>query len=378
MLPPVLFMRRLLTMWGFRSNYQRIWALICPSSIDQLHESTKSRQDFATELYTICLEDAGPGRHAYAPRRATWGAVLHATFRYTDTEVVNMEQWLDSITAALTTNQIDCMPGSHCSRITHLRVVRLVGYTVSIRANTARKGGLKRDAIEAEERAMQPLKKQVIDFGYAIPFTTIPSLIEEGFRAQEKLFAKGNQKVLEHYHVARNCLQRHLGNPVCDLLLMLVLTLSMSSVTPTVPANSHQFDKGPNKERSHFAANMVTRMLWFWKREEFPWHEDRGMVLCVAEMTKKTEHKGVNNRLLRELGWIVQKHSGRDNPRNSDVELQSADKLAELYSELLRLRSDPPGFVAQVYHSHDPIWLERSFEIIHDVPATVKRPRLIR
>lgn len=62
----------------------------------------------------------------------------------------------------------------------------------------------------------------VIDFRYAIPFREIPQIIEEGFEASRKLFAHGNPKVLAHYEAARDCLEQCLGDPLCDVLLMIV------------------------------------------------------------------------------------------------------------------------------------------------------------
>lgn len=170
---------------------------------------------------------------------------------------------------------------------------------------------------------------------------------------------------MEHYHVARNCLQRCLGDPLCDLLLMLVLTVSSSSVTPMVAVKGHAFVGGPRREPGLFAAGLVTRMLWFLRPLEFPWEADDGQVLRISEMTKKMEHKGVSNRVLRELGWI-QVLGKRENPRNSEVQLQCEGELLKLRAELLLLQRDPAGFIARVFRSHDSIWVERCSGIIQE------------
>ncbi len=355
------------------SHYEPIWSLIHPGAADGL-ETTKSRQDFAREVYQTCLVNDGPGRHALSSLHSTWFAVLHAVFSFTDPACVTPEHWLDGLAAALAANHIECMPGTYCSRITYRRVVRLIGHLAPPRAIAARPGSLKRAAIEAESRVGRPRPRQVIDFGYAIPFTVVPTLVDDGFRAQERVFAKGNQRILEHYHVARNCLERSLGDPLCDVLLMLVLTFSNSSVTPTVAAQSHDFGAGPRKDPAHFAASLVTRMLWFLHPEAFPWDHDEGMVLRVSEMTKKIEHKGVTNRFLRAMGW-VQDLGTRENPRNSDLQLQAVDQLLQLRGDLLSLRKDPAGFVARVFHSPDSIWLERCAGILRDRRSGGKRRR---
>ena len=325
----------------------------------------KSRQDFAQEIYTNCLGNSKSVRQALSSLHSTWFPVLHAVFTFTPTERVTEEQWLNGLAAALLTNQIECMPGSHRSRLTYRRVVRLVGLSLPSRAVVARPGSLKRAAIEAEDRAARPVKRRVIHLGYEVPFVRIPDLIEDGFNALKKLFLKGNQRILEHYDFARNCLASCLGDPLCDVLLMLVLTLGSCSVTPSVPASGQGFEVGSRKDAAQFAANLTTRMLWFLRPQAFPWDQDDGMVLRISEMTKKIEHKGVGNRLLRELGW-VQVQGKRPNPRNSELRLRPVDELLRLRSELLSLRKDAGRFIACVFHSHDEVWVERCTEIIRD------------
>lgn len=136
--------------------------------------STKSRQDFAEELYQSCMKNQGPDRHALSSLHSTWFSVLHAVFTFTNHDCVTKEQWLGGLAAAMLSNRIECMPGSHCSRITYRRVVKLVGHVLPRRAIAARPGSLKRAAIEAEIQANRPAKRQVVDLGSPIPFGTIP------------------------------------------------------------------------------------------------------------------------------------------------------------------------------------------------------------
>jgi len=328
--------------------------------------STKARWDFSEELYTGCIQNHGPTRHALASQHSTWFAVLHAAFSLTEPSRVTKEQWLSGLAAAMQSNRIECMPGSHRSRITSRRVVKLVGYMPAVQAVTARPGSLKRRAIEAESQASQRVKRQAIRLGSEVPFTTIPVRVDEGFRRLEKLFAKGNVRVLEHYHTARNCLGQCLGDPLCDLLLMIVLTLSSSSVTPWVAVAGRQFEAGDRKDPVLFAANLATRMLWFLRPEAFPWQEDAGMVLRISEMTKKIEHKGVNNRLLRQLGWVRVVEGSRDTPRNSEVRLRDKGELLALRNELLSLRKQPTSFICRVFNSDDAIWADRCSAIVSE------------
>ena len=81
-------------------------------------------------------------------------------------------------------------------------------------------------------------------------------------------------------------------------------------------------------------------------------------MLRISEMTKKIEHKGVSNRVLRQLGW-VNATSKRDNPRNSEIQLREV-------GELLRLRRDPARFIGRVFQSNNEMWVERCSKIIQE------------
>jgi hypothetical protein len=347
--------------WG---QYEAIWRLATAEAAESA-VTVHSQQDFAARVYRGCLTNDAATKGALAAPHSTWFAVLHAVFTFTPAERVNEDQWLSGLAAALRSNEIECMPGVYRSRLTSQRVVRLVGAMAPPRVMAARPRSLKRKAMEAELRVLQPLKRRVIDLG-AIPFTRLPPLVAEGFAKLAKTFATGDQKVAEHYHVAQTCLEELLERePLCDLLLMLVVTLASSSATPTVLGKGKGFEKGPQKDAGQFAANMATRMLWFLRPEAFPWDKDAGMVLRVSEMTKKMEHKGVNNRFLCELGW-VQTLSKRANPRNTEMTLRPTLELLQLRKELLSLRKRPERFIARVFQSSESVWVERCSAVVQE------------
>jgi hypothetical protein len=349
--------------WG---QYEGIWRMATAEAAGPARSiPSQSQQDFAARVYRGCLTNDAAAKLALAAPHSTWFAVLHAVFAFTPAERVSEEQWLSGLAAALRSNDIECMPGQYRARITSRRVVRLVGAMPAPRVMAARPGSTKREAMEVELRAMQPLKRRVIDIG-EIPFTRLPPLVREGFAKLAKTFATGDQKVAEHYHVARTCLEELLGKePLCDLLLMLVVTFASSSVTPTVSVQGKGFEEGRQKEAELFAANMATRMVWFLRPKAFPWEKDAGMVLRISEMTKKMEHKGVNNRFLCELGW-VQTRSKRANPRNTELALRPALELLQLRKELLSLRKRPERFIARVFQSSESVWVERCSAVVQE------------
>lgn len=348
---------------------------------------TKTRSDFADELYQACVEGQAGRKDAYCPRNATWFFFVQAAITYTQSGYVSKEQWIGGLVTAMHNNRIEWVPGPHRTKLAHNRIVRLVGTTQSKLVSEARLGSLKRKAIEAQLRSANWGKKRRIDFGSPIPFRAIPAVVKKGFEKQIEMFEGKNESIREHYQVARSCLVKSLGDPVCDVMLMMVLTLCASSVTPCVPPQKRYFDKGKPKDTGIFGANLVTRMLWFLEPRMFPWEKDEGKVLCVREMTKKigmsrpygyaseefitnpivleTEHKGVNNRMLRELEWVRVKGE-RDSPRNSDLTLEDRATLKALRKDLIALMDDADRFIGRIFRSFDRIWVERCSSIIRE------------
>jgi hypothetical protein len=282
-------MSSLMALLTLYREYESIFSLFLSEDTSMSSAITfRTRRDYAQDLYESCLRPNQKASTTFCSQNATWFSVLRAAVRHTGGKAMSRDHWIGGLTVAMLACQIECTPGSYRSKLSYRRVVRLVGSAPSVSAIAARPGSLKRAAIEAEHRAKRPLlRHKAIDFGCAIPFATIPQLVEDGFRAQETAFRTGNQGILEHYQTARQCLAECLGDPLCDLMLLLVLTLASSSETPTIAPKAREFSVGPKKDNSMFAANLVTRMLWFLRPECFPWDADAGVVLRVAEMTKK-------------------------------------------------------------------------------------------
>lgn len=348
------------------SQYEPIWRMVAAEGA-RTTVPHKTRLDLAREMYTGCRTNDGATRQALASKHSTWFAVLHAVFRFTPATRISEDGWQSGLRAALESNRIDCMPGSYRSKLTVRRVLRLVGSTAPpSRILAARPGSLKREAMEAVQEQQRPrAPRQVIDLGGPIPFKSLPPLIVKGFALLLKPSAVRDEKVAEHYQTARNCLVESLGDPLCDLLLMLAVTYGSSSATPTVVERGKGFEVGKQRDGAVFAACLATRMLWFLRPKAFPWQADDGMVLRVSEMTKKIEHTGANNRFLCETGW-VKSTVARPSPRNSELTLRPQEELLEMRKELLSKRREPRRFVAQVYGSQAEAWFERSSEIIRE------------
>ena len=354
------------------SEYEPIVTnLIAPLYRVPVQTSIKARQDFSSELYSSGRQSTARGTASVTSPHATWLAVLRRVVHSAPSSQVSSENWIAALSAAALSNGIECMPGVYRSRLSLCRTVRLIGYTTPAVVLAAPPGSLKRAAMEAQSRAKRSRMLTRVDFGHPVPFNDIPHLLRDGFEGLERHFRHGNQMIMEHYHVARTCLEGCLGDPLCDLLLMIVLTLASCSVTPVIPSGSKDFAPGKARDPSSFAVSLATRMLWYLRPKQFPWHEDQPRVLRVSEMTKKLEHKGVNNRLLREIRWVKVISGNRDSPRNTDLQLQDVDKLMEMRKGLLSSLKDPPGFIRMVFHSHDPIWVDRCSRIIQQATNNV-------
>lgn len=255
----------------------------------------KTRYDFANELCKAALDDKGSSDASLASTHATWLPILRGAMQHTAEKVMSKGDWVEAVATAMASADIEWMPGSHRKRITSRRVIVLSGQATRRYVLTARPGSLKREAMEAEQRmaledAPNPkrLRRAKIDFGQSIPFNTVPDMVRAGFAELDDTFAKGDQLVRRHYQAAQSCLVGTLGDPLCDLMLMLALTIASSTVTPFVAVGADVISDAPRqKNRRMLAASLVTRMLWFLRPEAFPWEQDSKGILRVSEMTKK-------------------------------------------------------------------------------------------
>ena len=200
-----------------------------------------------------------------------------------------------ALSSVTLTHHIKYMPRVYQSRLTPRHVIHLVGHASSQTVLCAPVGSLKRAAIEATQQVKQPRTTSQIHFGAHIPFKQIPALVRQGFETHKQSFCQRDQRILEHYQVARNCLESYLEELAYNLLLMLMLMMVSSSATPTMLPGKHEFEVGMSKNASSFIANLATRMLWFLRPDHFITASGNSTVLSIIEMTKKIEHKGINN-----------------------------------------------------------------------------------
>lgn len=144
------------------------------------------------------------------------------------------------------------------------------------------------EQVSVDTLQLDEAERYMIDFKCSFPFSEIPEIIREGFEACQKTFVHGHQRILAHYETAHKCLAQSLGDPLCDLLLMIVLTLASSIVTPTLLSHKSHFEAGAREDPKLFAVTLTTRMLWFLHPEWFPWDTDENGILCIPDMIKKT------------------------------------------------------------------------------------------
>ncbi|GKU14019.1 unnamed protein product, partial [Fusarium langsethiae] len=104
----------------------------------------------------------------------------------------------------------------------------------------------------------------------------------------EKNYTKTDPMAVRHINRAKSCLIRCLGDPLCDMMLLLALTFGACTVTPHIDEQGTEFHQAARRRDSDMlAATMVIRMLWFMRKEEFPWEDTEEKVLSVGKMTQK-------------------------------------------------------------------------------------------
>jgi hypothetical protein len=87
-----------------------------------------------------------------------------------------------------------------------------------------------------------------INFRSSIPFTEIPSCIERGIELTRDLYTTSRLKVLAYYENTRDCLKQDLGDSLCNLLLIIILTFTLFTVAPALLPYKTSFKAGPKRD----------------------------------------------------------------------------------------------------------------------------------
>ncbi|EHA56058.1 hypothetical protein MGG_15976 [Pyricularia oryzae 70-15] len=240
-------------------------------------------------------------------------------------------EWGPIMTSCFLASGVEWVPGAVKGRLTAAVAIKLQGTANAAPKLAGRPGSLLRVAEEARRRneikmeflaSQQRRKIGLIDFDCAIPFVKVPNLICQGYAQAKHIFAdKGDQKF---------------------------------TVAPK------------RKDPAQLALVMVTKMMWQFFPSKFTWTKDPNKAAHnVPEITKKIEHKGCNNRMLCQLGWTTFKPDiKRENPRTGDIIIQPRKELEERLRRLTKARNRPEDFIAIVFSSNDPIWVDRCVSII--------------
>ncbi|EGU72634.1 hypothetical protein FOXB_16858 [Fusarium oxysporum f. sp. conglutinans Fo5176] len=195
-------------------------------------------------------------------------------------------------------------------------------------------------------------------------------MIQERFGKLENDYTKTDPMAVRHLNQAYNCLIDCLGDPLCDMMLLLALTFGACTVTPHIDERGSEFYPArKRKESDILAATMVIRMLWFMRKEAFLWEDTDERVLSVARMTEETENRAFNNHGLLKFGWVEYKtNTGnrRRTPQTTELQLRSMEELYEDCKCLISAMKNAERFISLVFGSDDEVWVARCYSIIRD------------
>lgn len=251
-----------------------------------------------------------------ASKNASWYPTFQHAFlrapKKAGPNTVARGEWGPIMTSCFLASGVEWVPGAVKGRLTAAVAIKLQGTANAAPKLAGRPGSLLRVAEEARRRneikmeflaSQQRRKIGLIDFDCAIPFVKVPDLICQGYAQAKHIFAdKGDQKVMEYYQIAFTCLLNHLGDPACELMMLLVLTVCASSETPHADPTTKQFTVAPKrKDPAQLALVMVTKMMWQFFPSKFTWTKDPNKAAHdVPEITKK-------------IGMVIRRWSGSPN-----------------------------------------------------------------
>ncbi|KAJ9413901.1 hypothetical protein QL093DRAFT_2569878 [Fusarium oxysporum] len=295
--------------------------------------------------------------------------MLGEAMRHTREGSVTAREWIDAITNQMAEAGIDWVPGYHCRRLTSRRVIQLDNGQRHERPVIAAELRLIIMAADGEP-AMKTSRKRRINVGCNLPFRKVPQMIQEGFGKLEKNYTKTDPMAVRHINRAKSCLIKCLGDPLCDMMLLLALTFGACTVTPHIDERGTEFyPTAKRKDLDMLAGTMIIRMLWFMRKEEFPWEDTEEKVLSVGKMTQKIANRGFNNRGLLKLGWVEYNSmtgTRRRTPRTTELKLKSIEELYDDRKRLVSAMNKAEKFISLVFGSDDEVWVARCSSIIQD------------
>lgn len=268
----------------------------CVSRVGMGISRKRARRDFAGDIFEVVAKDDVKGLSFISSHHATWPHKLQLAIKHGRLSGSGIPElhWVDAISTSLSQVGIEWALDVYKGRISSQHIVTLGGLapTTSVSRKIVGTLALKAERARiADERAIaMRLDKARIDFGCNVPFKRVPQLLTDAMKQTAALFtAGGDLKVLDHYQIAINCLSQCIGDPICDLMLMLALTVAASSETPHVGTKEFKFTVGSRrKDPGQLCLVMVTRMLWYFQPKSFPWKKGTGgPAHDVGEMTKK-------------------------------------------------------------------------------------------
>ncbi|KAG6125432.1 hypothetical protein E4U38_007652 [Claviceps purpurea] len=352
-------------------------------------ETKRTRHDHAHHLiHSVREGKAG----AHACKASTWPKTLHNILlkwchvhaRYQGDRAVDdcEPMWALMLISSMQTLGIEWVPGSANGRIVSTAIVELQNdksaaqriqriplAQVGTSEHLVEVSQIRRESTLQMQAAANHEVSSFIDFRCRYPFKEIPPLIQRGFDNPFSL----DEQIRAHYELARLTLSANIAHPSCQLMLMLILTICSSTETPQVCPNHRHFSAppGPHKDDAQLAVVLATRMLWFLFPNNFPKEDqlqESPAPYNIKEMTKKIEHKGVNNRMIRELDWVIVR-GNRPTPRNSEMIIKPAHILEARMKALESAMGRPSEFIAMIFKSREQIWVQRCESIIHTEPV---------
>ncbi|KAJ9425974.1 hypothetical protein QL093DRAFT_2633847, partial [Fusarium oxysporum] len=186
------------------------------------------KRDFAEEIFVALMEGGRKGHlgvESVARPTQHGPSILRAAIQHTRGSFATRAQW--------------GLGHRSCHGICEYRMGTWLS-SPEIDASTGSTAPLKRRALEAEARrtvdsvgVKRAKIRPRIDLGCKIPFKQIPDIVERALREIRRLFAKGDQR-----------------DPLCDLMLILTLTITASSATPEVRPNTKGFRRDGQEKGS--------------------------------------------------------------------------------------------------------------------------------
>ena len=236
---------------------------------------TEARSSYCRRLYRALRGGKGESESKFCPKNATWFQELRKIAEWHPDW--DEKSWISYLEVSFSDLQVDFVPGSTARALTARRCIRLevdLSREEMNRVAIYMPGSKKRKRLEADLQQNRSRKTRLIKFRDQVPFRSIPAEIGSSFEYLKTFSSCTRAEAINHYEKVQACLKQHMGEHLCDLVLIIAMVFHGVSGTPVAPTGQQKgFQDISSQKRIDKQVRtpaLIAALLWWIYPDQFP------------------------------------------------------------------------------------------------------------